>query len=75
MVKKYMHENLKHTVLKHLAKKIKKYSPFQAVTTNNSKYVSDFISSNTDTLMKLLPNNTTLFSRHQAILTFSKSYW
>ena len=41
MFKKYMHENLKHTVLKNLAKKIKKYSPFQAITTNNSKYVSD----------------------------------
>ena len=32
-----MHENLKHTVIKHLTKKIKKYSPFQTVTTNNSK--------------------------------------
>ena len=38
-----MHENLKHTVIKHLAKKIKKYSHFQAITTNNSKHLSDFI--------------------------------
>ena len=38
MVKKYMHENLKHTVKKHLAKKIKKYSHFQTITTNNSKH-------------------------------------
>ena len=37
MVKKYMYENLKHTVKKHLSKKIKKYSHFQAITTNNSK--------------------------------------
>ena len=29
----------------------------------------------TGTLRKLLPNNTTHFSRHQAILTFSESYW
>ena len=36
-VKKYMHENLKHTVKKHLAKKIKKHSHFQTITTNNSK--------------------------------------
>ena len=29
----------------------------------------------TGTLRKLLPNNTTHLSRHQAILTFSESYW
>ena len=29
----------------------------------------------TGTLKELLPNNTTHFSRHQAILTFSESYW
>ena len=44
MVNKYMHENLKHTVIKHFAKKIKKYSHFQTITTNNSKHVSDFLS-------------------------------
>ena len=33
----YRHENLKYTVMKHLTKKIKKYSNFQTVTTNNSK--------------------------------------
>ena len=74
MVKKYMHENLKHTVIKYLVKKIKKYSHFQTIATNNSKYVSDFISNNTDSFMELLPNNTTHFPRHQIILTFSESY-
>ena len=38
MVKKYMHENLKHTVKKHLTKKIKKYLHFQTITINNSKH-------------------------------------
>ena len=38
MVKKYIYENLKHKLKKHLAKKIKKYSHFQPITTNNSKY-------------------------------------
>ena len=33
-----------------------------------------FISNITSTLRGLLPNNTTHFSRHQAILTFSESY-
>ena len=36
---------------------------------------SEFISKITGTLRKLLPNNTTNFSRYQVILTFSKSYW
>ena len=75
MVKTYMHENLKHTVIKHLAKKIKTYSHFQTITTNNSKHVSDFISNSTDSFMGLLPNNTTHFPRHQTILTFSERYW
>ena len=43
MIKKHIHENLKHTVLKHLAKIIKKYSQFQTITSNNSKNISDFI--------------------------------
>ena len=30
---------------------------------------------NTETLIELLPNNTTHISRHQKILTFSDSYW
>ena len=42
MVKKYMHENLKHTIKKHLVKKIKKYSHFQTITTNNSKHFFRF---------------------------------
>ena len=42
MVKKYMDENLKHTVKKHLVKKIKKYSHFQTITTNNSKHFFTF---------------------------------
>ena len=36
---------------------------------------SKFISNITVTLMELLPNNTTHFSRHQVILTLSASYW
>ena len=39
MVKKYMHENLKHTVKNHLAKKNKKYSHFKTSTTNSSKHL------------------------------------
>ena len=42
MVKQYMHENLKHAIKKHLAKKIKKYSHFQTITTNNSKHFFRF---------------------------------
>ena len=59
-----MHENLNHTAKKHWAKKIKTDSYFQTITTNNRKYVSDFISNSTDTFMELLPNITTHFSRH-----------
>ena len=36
---------------------------------------SEFISNITGTLIELLPNNTTHFSRRQATLTFSESYW
>ena len=64
MVKKYMHENLKYTVTKQLAKKIKQYSQFQTITTNNRKHVSDFASNNTDTFMEFISNNTAHFSRH-----------
>ena len=70
-----MHENLKHTVKKHLAKKFKKYSHFKTITTSNREQFFKFISNNTDTFIELLPNNTTHFSRHQTILTFSESYW
>ena len=49
-----------------------KYSHFQTITTNNSKHVSDFISNNTDSFIELLPNNTTHFPRHQAILIFQR---
>ena len=38
-----MQENLKHTIIKHLAKKLKKYSHFQTITANNRKRVSDFM--------------------------------
>ena len=64
MVKKYTHENLKLTEIKHSVKKIKKYLHFQAITTNKNKHISDFIWNNTDTFIELLPNNTTHFSRH-----------
>ena len=75
MVQKYRHKNLKHTVIKNLAKKIKNYSYFQTITTNNSKHVSDFVSNRTDTFIELLSSNTTHFSRHQTILTLSESCW
>ena len=42
MVIKYVHENLKHTVKKHMAKKIKKYSHFEIITTNNRKHFFRF---------------------------------
>ena len=42
MVKEYMNENLKHTVKNILPKKIKKYSHFQIITTNNSKHFFTF---------------------------------
>ena len=74
MVKKKKHENLKHTVIKHLPSKIKKYSHVQAVITDYSKHVSDFISNNSDTFMELLPSSTTHFTRHEKILTFSETY-
>ena len=51
MIKKHIHENLKHTVLKYLAKIIKKYSQFQTITSNNSKHISDFISNNTNSFL------------------------
>ena len=60
---KYIHEKLKHTVIKYLAKNLKsKKSHFQTITTNNSKRVSDFILNNTDTFMELLTNNITPYS-------------
>ena len=39
MVKNYIHENLKHRVIKQLIRKIKKYSNFQTVIVpNNNKH-------------------------------------
>ena len=35
-----MHENLKHTLIIHLAKKMKKDSHFQAMTANNDNRLS-----------------------------------
>ena len=69
MVEKYMHENLKHTVTKHVSKKIKKYFHFQTITTNNRKHFFRFYIKKADAFIELLPNNTTDFSRHQTILT------
>ena len=42
MVIKYMHENLKHTVKKHMAKKIKKHSHFEIITTKNRNHFFRF---------------------------------
>ena len=69
-VKKYMQENLKHTVKKHLAKKLKKYSHFQTITTNNSKHFFRFLIRQYWHFIELLPNNTTCFPRLHI-----KQYW
>ena len=42
--------------------------------TRENKF-SEFMSNITGTLLELLLNNTTHFSRHQTILTFAESYW
>ena len=75
MVKEYMHENLKHTVKKHLAKKKNSIRTFRQLLPTIENIFSDFISNNSDTFIELLPNNTTHFSRYQTMLTFSESYW
>ena len=61
--------------------KVNKFSGFISKITGTlrkllQQYYTLFrISSNTDIFQELLPNNTTHFSRHQAIQTFSESYW
>ena len=61
--------------------KVNKFSEFILKITGTLRkllqqyYILFQISSNTDIFQELLPNNTTHFSRHQAILTFSESYW
>ena len=70
-----MKTNLQHTVKKHLTKKEKSIYTFRQFLPTLANDFSDFISKNTGTFMELLPTNTTYFSRHQAILTFSESYW
>ena len=70
MVKKYMHENLKHAVKKELAKKIKWLKKLKSILTFRQllptieNTFSDLVSNNTDTFIELLTNNTTHFSRH-----------
>ena len=66
MVKKYLHEHRKHTVTKHLAKKIKD-------SIHNRNHVSYF-KLNKVTFMVVLPKNTTHFM-DQTIPTLSESYW
>ena len=76
MVKKYMHENLKHIVKKHLANKYNKSIPtFRQLLPTIAITCSHFISNNSDTFIELFPNNTTNFSRYQTTLTHSESYW
>ena len=72
-----MHENLKHTVVKHLSKKIKKYSCFQTVITYNSKHFFRFYIKQywqfqgvtTKWYYKLFQ------SSYQTIFTLSESYY
>ena len=52
-----MYENPKHTVIKHLTKKIKTYSHFQTVTINNSKHFFRFHIKQYDNFRDLLPND------------------
>ena len=72
MVKKYMHENLRHTVKKNFSKKNKKVF---TLSDCYDQQLQTLQISYTDTFIELFPNNTTHFSRHQTILTFSESYW
>ena len=78
VVKKYMHENLKHTVknIWRFGQKNKKnIHIFRQLLPTIANTFSHFMSNNTDTFIELLPNNTTHFSRYQTILTHSESYW
>ena len=74
MVKEYMHENLNHTVKKHLAKKIKKYSHFQTMlpTIANRFHIKQYWHFHWITSKQycLLVNSTTRFSR-----VYIKQYW
>ena len=56
MVKKYMHENLEHTVRNHLAKKLKSIRTFRRLLPTTANTFSDFISNNAGTFIELLPN-------------------
>ena len=75
MVIKYMHENLKHTVKKHMAKKIKKYSHFEIITTNNRKHFFRFHIKQYWHFQRVTGKQyyALLQSLYQAILTFSES--
>ena len=72
-----MHENLNHTVIKHLTKKTRKYSHFQTVTAKNSKHFFKF---NIKQYWQFQGVTTewyyTLFhSSYQTILTLSECYY
>ena len=58
MVTKYMHENLKHTVIKHLTRSI---HTFRHLLSTIVKTFSDFISNNIDNFQEFIPNDTTHF--------------
>ena len=77
MVKKYIHENIKHALIKHLTKEIKTYSHSQTVTTNNSKHFFRF-----HIIQYWQFQGTTtkwyytlLLSSYQTIHTISESYY
>ena len=53
---------------------IKHYWHFEEITPKQYHTLFQKLS-NTDIFKELLPNNTTHFSKHQAIRTFSESYW
>ena len=71
-----MHENLKHIIIKHLTKKIKKYPHFQTVTINNSKHFRFHIQQYWRFQEVTSKSYYTLFqSSYQTILTLSGSYY
>ena len=67
MVKNYMHENLKQTVIKHLAKKIKMYSHFQKIGIIANMFQISYQTililswSYSQTILHTFPDNTDIF--------------
>ena len=66
-------KTLKHTVIKHLTKKIKKFYTFRRLLSTIINLFSDFESNNIDNFSELILNDTTHFFRaHIKILTIKQ---